>query len=200
MTLNIIELKETPVDWIKDSNLKIKDHLLTEARFICSPNQDDRPDIDLTLIVIHGISLPPGDFDSDDIILLFTNQLDCSREIYADLLGVKVSSHILIRRDGEIIQFVPFNRRAWHAGESIFEGMTDCNDFSIGIELEGTDDNPYSEDQYLALNSVIQAIHSEYGPLSLRGHSDVAPGRKTDPGGSFDWSKVRPAEIKRTSP
>ena len=188
-----------PVDWIKDSNLKIREHLLTEARFIYSPNQDDRPDIDLTLIVIHGISLPPGDFDSDDIILLFTNQLDCSREIYADLLGVKVSSHILIRRDGEIIQFVPFNRRAWHAGESIFEGMTDCNDFSIGIELEGTDDSPYSEDQYLALNSVIQAIHSEYGSLSVRGHSDIAPGRKTDPGSAFDWSKVLPVEIRSTS-
>ena len=155
--------------------MKIKDHLLTEARFICSPNQDDRPDIDLILIVIHGISLPPGDFGSDDIILLFTNQLDCSRGIYADLLGVKVSSHILIRREGEIIQFVPFNRRAWHAGESIFEGMTDCNDFSIGIELEGTDDSPYSEDQYLALNSVIQAIHSEYGSLSCLLYTSPSP-------------------------
>ena len=196
----MIRLKKILVDWTKGKSLKIKNHLLTAARFIPSPNQDDRSATDLSLIVIHGISLPPGDFDSDDIILLFTNQLDCSRGIYADLLGVKVSSHILIRRDGEIIQFVPFNRRAWHAGESIFEGMTDCNDFSIGIELEGTDHNPYSEDQYLALNSVIQVIDSEYGPLSLRGHSDIAPGRKTDPGSAFDWSKVRPAETKRTSP
>ena len=178
--------------------MKIKDHLLTNARFIQSPNQDDRSDTDLILIVIHGISLPPGDFDSDDIILLFTNQLDCSREAYSDLLDVKVSSHILIRRDGEIIQFVPFNRRAWHAGESSFKGMTGCNDFSIGIELEGTDDTPYSKEQYLVLNSVIDVIHSEYGNLSLRGHSDISPGRKTDPGRCFDWSKVVPAESKRS--
>ena len=177
--------------------MKIKDHLLTNARFIHSPNQDDRSATDLTLIVIHGISLPPGDFDSDDIILLFTNQLDCSREAYSDLLDVKVSSHILIRRDGEIIQFVPFNRRAWHAGESSFKGMTGCNDFSIGIELEGTDDTPYSKEQYLALNAVIDAIYSEYGYLSLKGHSDISPGRKTDPGCCFDWSEVGPSESKR---
>ena len=177
--------------------MKIKDHLLTNARFIHSPNQDDRSATDLILIVIHGISLPAGDFDSDDIILLFTNQLDCSREAYSDLLDVKVSSHILIRRDGEIIQFVPFNRRAWHAGESSFKGMTGCNDFSIGIELEGTDDTPYSKEQYLVLNSVIDVIHSEYGNLSLKGHSDISPGRKTDPGSCFDWSKVGSAEPKR---
>mgnify|MGYP001174350930 FL=1 len=179
--------------------MKIKDHLLTAARFIHSPNQDERLSTDLILIVIHGISLPPGDFDSDDIISLFTNRLDCSREAYSDLLDVKVSSHILIRRDGEIIQFVPFNRRAWHAGESSFNGMTGCNDFSIGIELEGTDDTPYSKEQYLSLNSVIDVIHSEYGSLSLKGHSDISPGRKTDPGSCFDWSKVRLSEPKRPS-
>ena len=179
--------------------MKIKDHLLTKARFIRSPNQDDRSATDLILIVIHGISLPPGDFESDDIILLFTNQLDCSKEAYLDLLDVKVSSHVLIRRDGEIIQFVPFNRRAWHAGDSSFKGMTGCNDFSIGIELEGTDDTPYSKEQYLALNAVINAIYSEYGYLSVTGHSDISPGRKTDPGRCFDWSKVGTAESKRPS-
>ena len=193
----MIKLKWILVDWIKGKSLKIKDHLLTNARFIHSPNQDDRSATDLILIVIHGISLPPGDFDSDDIILLFTNQLDCSGEAYSDLLDVKVSSHILIRRDGEIIQFVPFNRRAWHAGESSFKGMTGCSDFSIGIELEGTDDTPYSKEQYLALNSVIDLIQSDYGNLLLKGHSDISPGRKTDPGPCFDWSKVVPAESKR---
>ena len=177
--------------------MNIKDHLLTDARFIHSPNQDDRSATDLILIVIHGISLPPGDFDSDDIILRFTNQLDCSKEAYSDLVDVKVSSHILIRRDGEIIQFVPFNRRDWHAGESSFKGMSGCNDFSIGTELEGTDDTPYSKEQYLALNSVIDLIQSEYGNLLLKGHSDISPGRKTDPGSCFDWSKVGSAESKR---
>ena len=193
----MIRLKKILVDWTKGKSLKIKNHLLTAARFIPSPNQDDRSATDLRLIVIHGISLPPGNFDSDDIILLFTNQLDCSKEAYSDLMGVKVSSHILIRRDGEVIQFVPFNQRAWHAGESSFKGMTGCNDFSIGIELEGTDDRPYSRDQYLALNTVIDAIYSEYGYLSLRGHSEISPGRKTDPGSCFDWSKVDRAESKR---
>ena len=112
-------------------------------------------------------------------------------------MDVKVSSHILIRRDGEIIQFVPFNRRDWHAGESSFKGMSGCNDFSIGIELEGTDDTPYSKEQYLAWNSVIDLIQSEYGNLLLKGHSDISPGRKTDPGSCFDWSKVGSAESKR---
>ena len=165
---------------------------MTNARFIHSPNQDDRSDTDLILIVIHGISLPPGDFDSDDIILLFTNQLDCSKEAYFDLLDVKVSSHILIRRDGEIIQFVPFNRRAWHAGESSFKGMSGCNDFSIGIELEGTDNDHFSNQQYQSLIQISKLIINNYPKINkntIVGHSDISPGRKTDPGNKFEWRR-----------
>ena len=160
-----------------------------------SPNQDDRPNgIEPDLIIIHGISLPPGEFDGDNIQAFFTNCLDSSAHpYYAEIEGVQVSSHLLLRRNGEVIQFVPFGRRAWHAGESSFRGRSACNDYSIGIELEGTDDIPYSDKQYLHLSSVIASICDSYPQITSRqiaGHCDVAPGRKTDPGPVFDWSRL----------
>tara|TARA_Y100001968_G_scaffold293615_1_gene299657 strand:- start:154 stop:684 length:531 start_codon:yes stop_codon:yes gene_type:complete len=171
----------------------IRNHILFPVRLVDSPNQDARPDSELSLVVIHGISLPPGNFQTDDIVKLFTNCLDCSEPVYRDLVDMRVSSHVLIRRDGELIQFVPFNRRAWHAGESVHEGRSGCNDFSIGIELEGTDDQPYMDEQYDGLEKVIKAIFKEYGSLAVRGHSDISPGRKTDPGLCFDWSRISSA-------
>jgi len=129
-----------------------------------SPNQDARPQgVEPELIVIHGISLPPGEFDGDFIQAFFTNCLDCSAHPYfAEIDGMQVSSHLLLRRNGDLIQFVPFGRRAWHAGESSFRGRSACNDFSIGIELEGTDDVPYSDEQYLHLPAIIAAICESY--------------------------------------
>jgi len=160
-----------------------------------SPNQDERPgDTEPELLVIHGISLPPGEFGGPHIESLFTNCLDCEAHPYfRELESLCVSTHLLIRRDGDLIQFVPFARRAWHAGESSFRGRSCCNDFSIGIELEGTDDTPYSDAQYAHLVAVIHAIITAYPRISARriaGHCDVAPGRKTDPGPAFDWLRL----------
>jgi len=160
-----------------------------------SPNQDDRPaGVEPELIVIHGISLPPGNYGGPHVSELFTNCLDWDAHPYfAELRGLKVSAHLLIGRDGEVVQFVPFGRRAWHAGDSSFRGRSCCNDFSIGIELEGEDDTPYTDQQYLHLTAVIQAILASYPELSPRriaGHCDVAPGRKSDPGPAFDWLRL----------
>ena len=158
-----------------------------------SPNCDGRPeDCDIDLVVIHGISLPPGKFGGDDIERLFTNTLDPNTHPYfRELEGLQVSAHLLIRRDGERVQFVPFHERAWHAGESCFEGRNRCNDFSIGIELEGTDDQPYETVQIRVLVEVVRALCEAYpglAPDRVVGHSDIAPGRKTDPGPHFDWA------------
>jgi AmpD protein len=160
-----------------------------------SPNQDDRPaGVEPSLIIIHGISLPPGEFAGDYIQALFTNCLDCNAHPYfAEIDGLQVSSHLLLRRAGELVQFVPFGRRAWHAGESSFRGRSACNDYSIGIELEGTDDTPYTDGQYEQLVSVINAIFESYPqlcPRHIAGHCDVAPGRKSDPGPAFDWLRL----------
>ena len=160
-----------------------------------SPNQDDRPaETEPSLIIIHGISLPPGEFGGDHIQALFTNCLDCDAHPYfAQIEGLQVSSHLLLRRDGGLIQFVPFGRRAWHAGESSFRGRPACNDYSIGIELEGTDDEAYTDAQYAHLVSVIMAIFESYPqhtPRHIAGHCDVAPGRKSDPGPAFDWLRL----------
>lgn len=147
------------------------------------------------LIVVHGISLPPGEFGGPWIDRLFTNTLPADAHPYfAQIAERKVSSHLLIRRDGEIVQYVPFHRRAWHAGVSQYRGREKCNDFSIGIELEGTDDSAYEPAQYRALSTVILQLCSAYPSLSLEhiaGHSDIAPGRKTDPGLAFDWPRLR---------
>ena len=163
------------------------------GRQIASPNCDDRPpDTLVTLIVIHCISLPPGHFAGNGVARLFTNSLDpAAHPYYAGIARLKVSSHFFIRRDGTLIQFVPCSRRAWHAGQSSWEGRERCNDFSIGIELEGVDDRPYRSSQYRVLARLIVALRRRYGSLDLAGHSDVAPGRKTDPGPAFDWSRLQ---------
>lgn len=161
-----------------------------------SPNCDARPPgTDLSLLVVHGISLPPGRFGGDAIGRLFTNRLNpASHPYFASIAGLRVSAHFLIRRTGVLLQFVPCTARAWHAGESTWRGRSACNDFSIGIELEGTDDRPYTGAQYRTLSRLVQALATRYAIRDVAGHSDVAPGRKTDPGMHFDWRRVpRPA-------
>jgi AmpD protein len=160
-----------------------------------SPNCDERPDPDdVSLIVLHGISLPPGEFGGGWIDRLFSNTLPADGHPYfAQIQGLKVSAHVLIGRDGRIVQYVPFHRRAWHAGVSSFQGRERCNDYAIGIELEGTDSTPYEATQYQALAGLIRVLLRHYPRLSPRaivGHSDIAPGRKTDPGVSFDWGRL----------
>jgi N-acetyl-anhydromuramoyl-L-alanine amidase len=160
-----------------------------------SPNQDDRPEgAAPELVVIHGISLPPGGFGGPYIEQLFTNCLEASAHPYfAEVAGLHVSAHLLLRRDGSLLQFVPFGRRAWHAGPSSFRGRSCCNDFSIGIELEGEDEVPYADAQYVELALVIRALFETYPSLDTRliaGHCDIAPGRKTDPGPAFDWLRL----------
>jgi AmpD protein len=173
--------------------------LLEGARFVPSPNRDQRPEgARPELVVIHGITLPPGEYGGPWIDHLFTNRLDPEAHPYfRDVHELRVSAHVLIRRDGEIVQYVPFHERAWHAGVSEWEGREAVNDFSLGIELEGTDEAPYEEAQYDALAELLRALSGVYPDLladdrhRLAGHSDVAPGRKTDPGESFDWEKLR---------
>lgn len=179
-----------------NNSMKITGGWLDTAKKIPSPNCDLRPaQADLSLIVIHCISLPPGQFGGDSIDLFFTNRLDPQQHPYFESIHrLKVSAHILIRRTGEIVQYVPFHMRAWHAGPSCYGEHTHCNDFSIGIELEGLEDIPYREEQYEKLAELIQALIRHYPTLScerLAGHSDIAPGRKTDPGASFDWAKLK---------
>ncbi len=169
--------------------------LVESARQCPSPNQDQRPaGTEVDLVVLHGISLPPGEFGGPAIEQLFTNQLDWDGHPYFDeIRGLEVSAHLLIRRDGEAVQFVPFENRAWHAGESCFRGQLGCNDYSIGIELEGQDELDYDDRQYQTLTAVLAALIRAYPQLSARriaSHSDVSPGRKTDPGPAFDWLRL----------
>lgn len=141
--------------------------------------------------MIHNISLPAGEFGGDDIIRLFCGTLDRLNQLeYTSLKGLRVSAHFLIRRNGEIIQFVPLERRAWHCGVSSWQGWERCNDFSIGIELEGTDFTPFTQIQYQQLALLISQLRQQWPHIALTGHSDIAPGRKTDPGPYFDWSKI----------
>lgn len=174
----------------------IDNGLLQHTDYHPSPNCDDRPTcMDINLLVVHNISLPPADFTSDAVIEFFCNSLDHSAHpYYESIKNLKVSSHLFIRRTGKIIQFVPFHRRAWHAGESNFAGRTRCNDFSIGIELEGTDNLAYTNEQYQQLVDVTRCLMQCYPgitPQRIVGHSDIAPARKTDPGPSFDWAYYR---------
>jgi len=169
--------------------------LIRPAEQCPSPNQDDRPEgCEPELIIIHSISLPPGEFGGPCVEQLFTNRLDWDAHPYfAEIRGLKVSSHVFIRRDGSLIQFVPFSRRAWHAGESCYRAREDCNDFSIGIELEGEDEMPYDDRQYEALTKTVATLQATYTTLCARrivGHCDVAPNRKTDPGPAFDWLRL----------
>jgi len=163
------------------------------ARQVPSPNQDARPaGTEIALIVVHGISLPPGDFTGDHVERLFTNRLDPKAHPYfATIAALRVSAHFLIRRDGQLLQFVSCASRAWHAGRSSWRERSACNDFSIGIELEGADDVPYASAQYAVLGRLIRALRVRYAIEDIVGHSDIAPGRKTDPGPAFDWSRLR---------
>ncbi len=169
--------------------------LLREARQLASPNRDARPaGTEISLLVIHGISLPPGEFGADYIDRLFTNRLDpAAHPYFAEIHDLRVSAHLLIRRDAEIVQYVPFTERAWHAGESCFGTRSCCNDFSIGIELEGSDELPYEDVQYQTLARLIPVLQEHYPairPQHIVGHCHIAPGRKTDPGPLFDWARL----------
>jgi AmpD protein len=163
----------------------------TEVRH--SPHQDDRPAGEkISLLVIHNISLPPGEYGGPYIEDLFMGRLDPKAHPYfEEIAGLRVSSHYLIRRDGTLIEYVPPDKRAWHAGASSWKGRERCNDFSIGVELEGSDDVPFSEPQYEALIALAKALNERFGRLDIAGHSDIAPGRKTDPGPWFDWERLR---------
>jgi AmpD protein len=161
-------------------------------RVVDSPNQDERPPgSEITLVVLHSISLPPGEYGGDAIERLFTNRLDPAEHPYfAEIHELKVSSHFLIRRDGELVRFVPVERRAWHAGVSSWRGRSRCNDFSVGIELEGTDDTPFEEPQYRRLSTLLGDLCRSVPLKDIATHGDVAPGRKTDPGARFDWDRL----------
>jgi len=170
--------------------------LLLDVRQVLSPHFDQRPAQALpSLIVVHGISLPPGEFGGPWIDRLFTGNLPAgAHPAFAAIATLRVSAHAVIRRGGEITQYVPFGARAWHAGESSYQGRSACNDFSVGIELEGSDQVAYAEPQYRSLAGLIRALCMAYPTLSserLVGHSDIAPGRKTDPGPAFDWTRLR---------
>ena len=174
--------------------MKIKNHKLQDISFLESPNFNDRPvDEDISLLVIHSISLPPKKYNTDHIERFFLNELDfSSHNFYKNIDGMKVSAHILIKRNGEVIQFVPFNKRAWHAGVSSYKGKNDCNNFSIGIELEGSDDDIFEDIQYEQLSLITSLLIAEYDLITkdnIKGHSDIAPERKTDPGVLFDWDR-----------
>ena len=175
--------------------IDLKTGLLVGARWVPSPNYNERSEkVLIDLLVVHNISLPPGEFGGPYIDHFFTNTLDQSLHPYfAEIVSQTVSSHCLIRRDGEIVQYVPFHQRAWHAGVSEWMGRENCNDFSIGIELEGTDETPYAEIQYLVLSQLVHLLRSVYPGITedrIVGHNTIAPTRKTDPGPSFDWEHL----------
>ncbi len=181
---------------------RIDDGWMVPARRVLSPNFDARPpECDPGLLVIHNISLPPGEFGGDSVELFFCNCLDHAMHPYFEgIRGLRVSSHLLLGRNGELCQFVNLGSRAWHAGLSTFQGRENCNDFSIGIELEGVDEEPYSDAQYRELAAVTDTLLAHYPGLSatrIVGHCDIAPGRKTDPGPAFDWTRYR-ALLKHT--
>ncbi|MCW5619929.1 MAG: 1,6-anhydro-N-acetylmuramyl-L-alanine amidase AmpD [Burkholderiales bacterium] len=165
------------------------------AQRVPSPNHDERPTgTAVELVVVHNISLPPHQFDGDHVAELFLNRLDpAAHPFFATLAGVRVSAHFLVRRDGRLVQFVSCDRRAWHAGASRWRGRERCNDFSIGIELEGSDLIPFRESQYAVLVDLLRALRAQYPIGDITGHSEIAPGRKTDPGPFFDWARVHDA-------
>jgi N-acetyl-anhydromuramoyl-L-alanine amidase len=177
------------------SALSIAAGLVAGVRTVPSPNCDERPrGAAPELVVVHGISLPPGQFGGPWIERLFTNCLPPDADPYfATINHLRVSSHVLVARDGTLTQYVPFGLRAWHAGPSWWRGREGCNDFSIGVELEGADELPYDDRQYEALATLLAALQRAYPTLAegwIAGHSDIAPGRKTDPGPAFDWPRL----------
>lgn len=170
----------------------ISNHLLASATQVPSANHNERPTDEISLVVIHNISLPPGEFDNHYIEQFFTNQLDFdSHPYFKTIKDLQVSAHLLIKRDGSVIQFVPFDKRAWHAGDSNFNGQDNCNNFSIGIELEGTDNLDYETVQYQSLKATLEQLKDHYPIQAIVGHSDIAPGRKTDPGEAFNWDEIK---------
>lgn len=175
--------------------MQLQNGWLLDVRHVPSPHHDCRPEDETpSLLVVHNISLPPGEFGGPWIDALFTGTIDPNvHPFFAEIAHLRVSAHCLIRRDGEIVQYVPFDKRAWHAGVSTYSGRERCNDFSIGIELEGTDTTPYTDAQYLALVAVTRELTVLYPKIAdnITGHSDIAPVRKTDPGPAFDWSRFR---------
>ncbi len=173
-----------------------ENHYLDSAEQVQSPNYNERPPgEEISLLVIHNISLPPGRYGGGYIEQFFQNRLPIAVDpFFEEIKELQVSSHLLIERTGRIVQFVPFSKRAWHAGISEYQGRDSCNDFSLGIELEGTDDEPYTDIQYKELAEITRAIQTRYPAITLDrivGHCDIAPIRKTDPGPSFDWQKYR---------
>ena len=177
-------------------NNSVGEGVIDIAKWLPSPNFDERPEgVIVDLLVIHNISLPAGKFDGEYVEQLFTNCLDCDvHPDFRDLKGLKVSCHFFIKRNGELIQFVNCKLRAWHAGISEHNGRNNCNDFSLGIELEGTDDKPYTDAQYLRLSELTKILMSLYPALTTEnivGHSDIAPSRKSDPGVIFDWDRYK---------
>ena len=191
MTVPIVT---TPHRGGRGRRLTIDAHgIATPARQLESPNRDPRPPgTEVTLVVVHGISLPPGEFGGDGILHFFTNRLDAhAHPYYATIAALAVSAHFLIRRDGALIQFVACSERAWHAGASAWKGRERCNDYSVGVELEGTDDVPYTPAQYTVLARLANALRRRYPIADIVGHSDIAPGRKTDPGPAFEWARLR---------
>ncbi len=184
--------------------LTFSDHWLDQARHVPSPNHDRRPDpADISLIVVHSISLPPGEFGGPWIDRFFTNCLDpAAHPFFAEVAAMRVSSHFLIDRDGELTQYVPCDRRAWHAGRSCWRDRSECNDFSVGIELEGEDQTPYTASQYRILAQLVHSLRRAYPRIAadaVTGHCDIAPGRKTDPGPAFDWKALEQAMEERHS-
>ena len=178
--------------WNVDMDFEIRDHLLQGAKQLQSPNSSEREEeSDISLLVIHNISLPPGEYATGFIDQLFCNQLDSKAHPYFKKISeLRVSAHLLISRTGSMTQYVPFNRKAWHAGDSVFLDRENCNDFSIGIELEGTDNEPFTEEQYQHLIKVTNVLLKRYPLINrsrIKGHSDIAPKRKTDPGPFFEW-------------
>tara|TARA_B100000965_G_scaffold17440_1_gene13097 strand:- start:10 stop:558 length:549 start_codon:yes stop_codon:yes gene_type:complete len=176
-------------------NMKIKNHLFENVKVSLSPNYDLRPkDVKISLIVLHSISLPPTVFGNDYVENFFCNRIKNSENKYInDIKDMKVSSHLYIKRNGEIIQFVSFDKRAWHAGKSSYNNIENCNNYSIGIELEGCDDISYEDIQYEKLSEIIKSLLKNYSHLSkdrIIAHSDIAPGRKSDPGPLFDWKRL----------
>ncbi|QBH97377.1 1,6-anhydro-N-acetylmuramyl-L-alanine amidase AmpD [Limnobaculum zhutongyuii] len=175
--------------------MKLEQGWIVGVKRVPSPHFDERPEGEIpSLLVIHNISLPPGEFGGPYIDQLFTGTLNPQEHPYfADIQHLRVSAHCLIRRDGQIVQYVPFDKRAWHAGVSLFDGRERCNDFSIGIELEGTDTTDFTPPQYQSLQQLTQQLIQHYAitPERITGHSDIAPGRKTDPGPHFDWQRYK---------
>jgi AmpD protein len=165
---------------------------LQGVQWVESPNCDERPaGTEISLLVVHSISLPPGEYGGDSIERLFTNRLDpAAHPYFEEIRGLKVSAHFLVRRGGEVVQFVPVGLRAWHAGVSSWRGRAACNDFSIGVELEGTEEEAFTEAQYASLAALVRALRSSVPLRDVAAHSEIAPGRKTDPGAHFDWARL----------